>query len=94
MSEDQGSWVKRNFRMDNVLALVGIFGAIAAGLFEGGQIQATMAGGIERETAIRVEQNHAVTDQLAAFGIALNDVRSDVRELRSYVMVKREFPGK
>lgn len=95
MSDPSGSsqnWIKREVSLGNVLLLLGTLGAIAAGIYEGGAIRSSLADSVTQETAIRVAENKALNDRLDVFGQSIENVRGDVRELRSYVMVKSQFP--
>jgi len=84
------NWIKREVSLGNVLLMLtmmgGIASAVVAGTWQGSRINSTLQGGIEREAAVRVEQNRALSDQMQAFGVALNDVRQDVRQVHTDVM--------
>ena len=81
----------RRFSVDNLLLIIPILGAIAAGLWEGGQIQATMVQSVQAEHDLRQADVTRIETQISGLATNINDMHNDVRELRSYLMVKRAY---
>lgn len=73
-------WIKE-VSLGNFLLLLSILGAIAAGIWEGGMIRATLQDSIETERDLR----RADTAMLVG---RLDLLQSDMREVRARLMTK------
>lgn len=80
----QSKWIKREVSIGNLLLLLGLFGAIASGVYEAGMIRATLEDGIHAEHDSRVA-NTASLDQ------RIDSLRDDVRELRALFFHKTKI---
>lgn len=87
------TWWMRNFRVDNIILILTLCGAIAAGLWQGGRIQQTLQDSVSAEAILRQAQYTQLDGQIGQVANTVNDVRQDVRELRSYMMAGHEFPA-
>jgi hypothetical protein len=85
-------FIRREISVGNILLCLPMLGAIGAGIWEGGRIQATMQDGITQERDQRLASDTATNDRIKLVLTSMDELRKDVRELREYVMVKAEFP--
>lgn len=79
-----GSWVTREVSLGNVLLLIGMLGTALTGVWQAGEIRATLEDGIRAEREMR-------QSELAALANRVTDVQNDVREVRKLVMANRGY---
>jgi hypothetical protein len=82
----------RRISLGQFLTILTILGGIGAFLWKGGQVQQTMQSGIELEAQVRKAEFTALHETQQNYDNRLNQIGQDVREIRSYIVVKAEFP--
>jgi hypothetical protein len=83
MSERRMLW---GLSVDNLLVTVTILLTFCGFIYEGGRIQATLEQSIKAEHEIR-------ETEFASLNTKFDEMRQDLRELRSYMMVKAQYPS-
>lgn len=79
------TFIKREISLGNVLLFVGMLGTLAAGVWQGGMIRASLEDGIKAERTLR-------ETEMTSINTRLTDLGSDVRELRGIIIAERHTP--
>jgi replication-associated recombination protein RarA len=77
--------------VDNMLVVLTMLGAIGSGIYEAGELKATLAASVQQERSIREAEISAVTSQIGDLKKTAEETHNDIRELRSYLMVNAQF---
>jgi hypothetical protein len=84
--EPKTPWIVREVSLGNVLLLVGMLGSVLAGVWQGGMIRASLESGITAERELRGEETRALNERITQVSAAVQDVRTDVRDVRNLVL--------
>ncbi len=84
-----GSWIKREVSVGNLLLVLGMVGAIGAGIWEGGMLRQSMADSVRLESEIRIAEAKFTNDRLIGLANRVSEVGLDVRELRALIVAGR-----
>ena len=83
--EPSAAVIKKEISLGNVLLLIGMLGTLAAGVWQGGMIRASLEDGILAERTLR-------ESEMGSINIRLSDLGNDVRELRTVIIAQRHLP--
>ena len=83
--EPRAAVIKKEISLGNVLLLIGMLGTLAAGVWQGGMIRASLEDGIRAERTLR-------ESEMSSINVRLSDLGNDVRELRTVIIAQRHLP--
>ena len=83
--EPRAAVIKKEISLGNVLLLIGMLGTLAAGVWQGGMIRASLEDGIRAERTLR-------ESEMGSISVRLSDLGNDVRELRAVIIAQRHLP--
>lgn len=73
---------KAELTLGNLLLLIGMMGAVGAGVWQGGAIRASLEEGLKAEHNLREVEMTSIHTDIASLG-------RDIRELRTYFIAER-----
>lgn len=78
----KGTVFKPEIRLDNVLVILTMLGAVGAGVFEGGMIRQSLESGLVMERSMR-------ESEITAMHRDIDTLAGDVREIRTLILATR-----